>query len=97
MGVVVEIVMGARWFCLLAKSSVEKVVAVRVAESELGSRGSKWRWCRQGWTTKKSSVAELQVGRSVAWERAGRPSAERVTGGREVSGRWRVVRGGSGK
>ena len=45
----------------------------------------------------KSSVAEEVDGRSVAWERAGRPPAERVTGGRKVSGRWRVVRGGSGR
>ena len=43
----------------------------------------------------KSSVAEEVDDRSVARERAGRPPAERVTGGREVSGRWHVVRGGS--
>ena len=34
-------------------------------------------------------------GRSVAVEKAGRPPARRRRGGREVSGCWRVVRGGS--
>ena len=40
-------------------------------------------------------LVEVAGGRSVAWERAGRPLAERRRGGREVSGRWCVVHGGS--
>ena len=36
-GVVIETVMGARWFCSPAKSSVEQVVVVRVAESGFGA------------------------------------------------------------
>ena len=51
--------------------------------------------CRQGRTTKKSSVAEDVDSRSVAWGRAGRPLAKRRHGGREVSGCWCVVHGGS--
>ena len=86
MGVVVEIVMGVWWFCSPAKTTVEQVVAMRVAESRLGNQGSKWRRCGQGRTTKKSSVVEEVDSQLVAAERAGRPSAKRVTGGREVSG-----------
>ena len=51
--------------------------------------------CRQGRTMKKSSVTEVADGRSVAVERAGRPPAKRRRSGREVSGYWHVVRGGS--
>ena len=45
--------------------------------------------------TKKLSVAEDVDGRSMAVERAGRSPMRRRCGGREVNGRWRVVRGGS--
>ena len=45
--------------------------------------------------TKKSSVVEVADGRSVTVERVGRPPAKRRHGGREVSGCWRVVHGGS--
>ena len=51
--------------------------------------------CGQGRTMKKSSVAEDVDGQLVAVERAGRPPTKRRRGGREVSGCWRVVCGGS--
>ena len=51
--------------------------------------------CGQGRMTKKSLVAEEVDGQLVAWERAGRLPVKRRHGGREVSDRWHVVRGGS--